>query len=50
MRFNLVHSHSFSHAQCPSFSIFSDTLYTGEIYESSRLHLNHHQFSGSLFI
>ena len=50
MRFNLVLSHSFSHAQCPSFSIFSDPLYTGEIYESNRLHLKPHQFSGPLFI
>ncbi len=50
MRFNLVLSHSFSHVQCPSFSTFSDPLYTGEIYESNRLHLNTHQFSGSLFI
>ena len=30
----------FSHVQCPSFSTFSDPLYTGEIYESNRLHLN----------
>ena len=43
MRFNLVLSHSFSHVQCPSFSTFSDPLYTGEIYESNRLHLNTHQ-------
>jgi hypothetical protein len=50
MRFNLVLSHSFYHAQCPSFSTFSDPLYTGEIYESNRLHLNPHQFSGPLFI
>ena len=50
MRFNLVLSHSFSHAQCPSFSTFSDPLYTGDIYESNRLHLNPHQFSDSLFI
>ncbi len=49
MRFNLVLSHSFSHVQCPSFSTFSDPLYTGEIYESNRLHLNPHQFSGPLF-
>ena len=47
MRFNLVLSHSFSHAQC---STFSDPLYTGEIYESNRLHLNPHQFSGPIFI
>ena len=47
MHLKLVLSHSFSHAQC---STFSDPLYTGEIYESNRLHLNPHQFSGSLFI
>lgn len=49
MHFNLVLSHSLSHAQC-SFSTFSDPLYTGEIYESNRLHLNPHQFSDPLFI
>ena len=50
MRFNLVLSHSFSHVQCPSFSTLSDSLYTGEIYESNRLRLNPNQFSGPLFI
>ncbi len=42
MRFNLVLSHSFCHAQI---LYISDHLYTGEIYESNRLHLNPHQFS-----
>ena len=50
MRFNLVLSHSFFHAQCPLFSTFSDPLYTGEIYEPNRLPLNPHQFSDPLFI
>jgi len=50
MHLNLVLSHSFSHVQCPSFSTFSDPLYTGEIYEPNRLPLNPHQFSDPLFI
>ena len=50
MRFNLVLSHSFSHVRCPSFSTFSDSLYTGEIYEPNRLPLNPHQFSDRIFI
>ena len=49
MHFNLVLSHSLSHAQC-SFSTFSYPLYTGEIYEPNRLPLNPHQFSDPLFI
>ena len=50
MLLKLVLSHSFSHVQCPSFSTFSDPLYTGEIYEPNRLPLNPHQFSDPLFI
>ena len=49
MRFNFSSFSLLFSCPMPFILYIFRSLYTGEIYESNRLHLNPHQFSGSLF-